>query len=412
MLTKEQLDVKMAIIEDLISRGFPKISHSFDIKINGYAGTGKTFLLANIRKELFARLPGLFSAAFCTYTGKASSVILSKLEENQALFPEDYVGTIHGLIYKVIRAWDKDLNRFVIKGFRRRSIEEFYHNIIFVDEASMVSQTIWDDLHYFGVPIIAVGDHGQLPPIGDDHNPMQNSNYTLTEIHRQALNSPILKLADFARKYGYIPRNKTFGDGVFKIGWGNEDCKTLVEKADHEDDMIMLCGFNHSRINLNKMAREKLGYKFAEPYIGERVICLQNNRDIGIMNGQLSTVVFTMPGDMGCLKLTIDPDGFEDLIECYATMHGFNNRFINTLDYLYTKDGRRQKRTARDHKFEQLDFFDFGYAISVHKSQGSEWRRVILFEQFCKAWSDTWNRWLYTAITRAREKLFIVSDFY
>jgi ATP-dependent exoDNAse (exonuclease V) alpha subunit len=68
---------------------------------------------------------------------------------------------------------------------------------------------------------------------------------------------------------------------------------------------------------------------------------------------------------------------------------------------------------ASDKGFPTIGFFDYGYCMSVHKSQGSEWQKVIVFEQRTKRWDDNYYaKWLYTAITRAKEKLFIIGDYW
>ena len=79
----------------------------------------------------------------------------------------------------------------------------------------------------------------------------------------------------------------------------------------------------------------------------------------------------------------------------------------------YGKENPNQKEFAKDKGFLAVDHFDYGYASSVHKAQGSEWERVVVFEQRTKHWDDNmYARWLYTAITRSMQKLFVISDYW
>ena len=128
------------------------------------------------------------------------------------------------------------------------------------------------------------------------------------------------------------------------------------------------------------------------------------------MNGQIGTMLWLMPEEEGLYRLTIDVDDEYDPYEVMANMITFDQVSYTTFNEDHeTKDKRKY---ARDKGYE-LDYFDYGYCISVHKSQGSEWNKVILFEQRTNRWNDDYyKRWLYTGITRAREKLMVVSDFW
>lgn len=373
--------------------------------IGGYAGTGKTTLICELRKQLHKSLR--MSVAFLTFTGKASSVLKSKLIINNSLYPDDYIGTIHGLIYKPETRWDRKLKTFVITGWKLRTRDEIYTDLFIIDEASMVSKTIWKDLIKFQKPIIAVGDHGQLPPIGDDFNLMMEPDFKLTEIHRQALNSPIIKLSKFVREEGYIP-SQIFSPEVFKLPWNSPHCQKIWNGIDFkEEDIIILCGFNTTRANLNYRIREKFNFKQKVPYPGEKIVCLKNNHHADIMNGQLGIVMWVMPEIDGLYRITVEVDG-----EIYELLVA--EKCFGEVQYtMYDKPGRKNNLEiyASAQGYRNVSFFDYGYVISVHKSQGAEWNRVILFEQRTKHWDDTYYaKWLYTGITRAREKLMIIEN--
>jgi exodeoxyribonuclease-5 len=375
--------------------------------VGGYAGTGKTTLICELRKQLYKSLKK--TVAFLTFTGKASSVLKSKLIINNSLYVDDYIGTIHGLIYKPETRWDKKLKTFVITGWKLKEVDEIYVDLFIIDEASMVSKSIWEDLMRFGKPIIAVGDHGQLPPIGDNFNLMMEPDFKLTEIHRQALNSPIIKLSKFVREQGYIP-DKIFSPEVFKVDWNTPQCKKIWDGVDFRDEgLVILCGFNTTRANVNDMIREKLGLQSKVPYPTEKIVCLKNNHRVDVMNGQIGTVIWLMPETDGLYRITVDVAG-----EMYELL--VVEKCFGEVQYtMYDKPGRRNNlekyANYKGYHNVSYSYFDYGYVISVHKSQGAEWDRVILFEQRTKHWDDEYYaRWLYTAITRAREKLMIINN--
>ena len=383
-------------------------SYLFSTRIGGYAGTGKTFLLSYIRKELHRLYPRL-GVAFVAFTGKAASVLENKLINNDARFDEDYVGTIHGMIYRPETVWDPKTKTQIIKRWVKREKDEIWHQIIFIDEASMVSRKIWGDLLSYSKPIVAVGDHGQLPPVGDTFNLIVDPDHELTEIHRQALGSPIIGLSKFIRENGYIPFNKFFSKEVFKLSWKLDQCKNIWDKIKIQDDLMILCAFNKTRNNLNRIIRNRLGFTHRVPYPGERVICLKNNHWSGVMNGQLGTVLWVMPEEYNLYRMTVHIDGFDNPQECMVS-----NSCFGVDDYnAYGKENPNQKEFAKDKGFLAVDHFDYGYASSVHKAQGSEWERVVVFEQRTKHWDDNmYARWLYTAITRSMQKLFVISDYW
>ena len=376
--------------------------------VGGYAGTGKTTLIGELRRELL-RLKPRSTVAFVTFTGKASSVLKNKLEMSDALYEVDYCGTIHGLIYAPITIWDKQLQTHIVVNWSLKEEDSLeYYDVIIIDEASMVSQEIWSDLVSFGKPIIAFGDHGQLPPINDNgFNLMKNPNFTLTEIHRQSLDSPIIKLSKIVREEGHIP----FGfqsNEVFKLSWNDPICKNIWEKKVNfeENELVVLCGFNTTRANLNDMIREKLGYREPSPYPNEKIVCLSNNHNIKIMNGQIGKVLWLMADDHS-YRITVEIDN--GVYECFVSKKCFGEVAYTMYDK--SKKSKSLYEYAIEQGFSRVDFFDYGYVISVHKSQGSEWDKVILFEQRTQRWDDEYYaKWLYTAITRSRQKLFVISN--
>lgn len=154
-----------------------------------------------------------------------------------------------------------------------------------------------------------------------------------------------------------------------------------------------------------------MGYSKVEPYPGERIVCLKNNKDLGIMNGQTGTVYFLMPEKYkNTYRLTFQLDGSEDFIEAFT-----DGKTFDQVTYTIYTDKDRMKKMhgyAIRNNLGGINHFDYGYCISVHKSQGSEWDKIVLFEQRNRYQDDKqYARWLYTAITRAKTKLLIISDF-
>lgn len=359
------------------------------ITLGGYAGTGKTTLIGVLRQKI-AKQNKKLRVAFCAYTGKASRVLRNKLIEAKALFPSDSVGTIHSLIYSPI----EDEKTKEIIGWKKK--EKIEADLIIVDEASMVDIYIWQDLLSYGIPIIAVGDHGQLPPIRENFNLMQKPDLKLEEIHRQARENPIIKLSIMARQDGQIPV-ANFGRNIKKLSYEEPQSQETVAELlrSYNENTLILCGYNKTRIKINSFIRNSLGFENPLPQTRDRVICLRNNRGKGVFNGMLGTIFDIKSKDLEFYRAQIVMDGEDDIYQGLI----FKSQFGAPEPINFTKERFR----LRNH-----DIFDFGYALTVHKAQGSQAKRVVLFEErFSKMNDDEWRRWLYTAVTRAEEELFI-----
>lgn len=419
-LTKGQKKAKNEIINKLINGGYSHrhkrfLYRNFLLTISGFAGTGKTTLITELRKEIYEQFPHL-NIAFVSFTGKASNVLYTKLKNKLGqLFKDDYIGTIHGLIYKPETIYDKELKTFVIKEWIKKDEHEFYHDIIIIDEASMVNQEIFEDLLTFSKTIISVGDSYQLPPVGDKFNLLQSPDLFLDEIKRQVEGSEIIDLSIRVRNEGWIPETGFFSNKVFRLDWNSELCQKIWnEKLVFDNNLIVLCGFNATRCELNKVIRQKKNITSDLPLPGEQVICLKNNHETKLMNGQIGTIQWMMPEKNKLYKLTLDV-GQENPVESIASTLCFNQVTYTMFDE--EKKLRKQLWALRKSLGKKLssgiDYFDYGYVISVHKSQGSEWEKVVLIEQNTPYWDqEYYARWLYTGITRSYDKLFIISNYY
>lgn len=358
------------------------------VTLGGYAGTGKTTLIAVFKGELL-KLDKNIRIAFCSYTGKAAQNLKNKLKEAGALSVKDSVSTIHGLIYNPREDADGR-----ISGWDRK--DELERSLIIVDEASMVDGAIWADLLSYNIRIVAVGDHGQLPPISGKFNLMQAPQLMLTQIHRQARGNPIITVSEHARATGLVPPMK-YGPGVVK--YLKDDCDAQERSGEllecYSPETLILCGYNTTRNRLNQFIRASRGFETPAPSSGDRVICLRNNHKKAIYNGMLGTLISLTPAQKDWYQAEIQLDDrerpYDGLI--YAPQFGAKTGINFTADRKLAMTG---------------DLFDFGYALTVHKAQGSQARRVVMFEErFPKMDDEMWRRWLYTGVTRAEEELYL-----
>jgi len=361
------------------------------ITLGGYAGTGKTSLmgyLSNIVREKDKKT----KIAFCSYTGKASRVLQRKLKDTDSIYKYDYIGTIHRLIYRPIID-----DRGEIIGWEKLPTDDFQYDFIIIDEASMVTQDIWRDLLSYGKPLLAVGDHGQLPPVEGKFNLMEKPTLRLEEIYRQEANNPIIMLSEVARKYGTI-NVEQFSKNVRKLDKRDPETGEFLENMfeGYDKDTMVLTGYNKSRIRLNKGIRQLLGFESEFPTSNDRVICLKNNHLEDIYNGMMGTLVSISEDSVGNLKFFDVDIEFDD--EEYPFLGKASIEQFNSDTTLFNPP-------------EGINLFDFGYALTVHKAQGSQAKRVVVFEERFKSMNDEmWRRWLYTAVTRASDELYIVGE--
>ena len=347
------------------------------LTLGGYAGTGKTTLI----REMI-RLVGESRVAVCAYTGKAAHVLRSKGIAKAK--------TIHATIYtpekrckrcqRVVEGeWCKFMPDCIGAGTMTTwpLVPLLDADLVIVDEASMVSAEIHADLLSFGVPLLYVGDHGQLEPIGNNPRLMVEPTVRLETIHRQAAGSPILQFAHHVRTHG-VPQT-TGAEARVEMTW-------RVPHDAHTYDMV-LCGKNSTRVAINRMVRRALGFEGALPQAGERVVCLRNNKEHAIFNGMLATVLDVRADD------SVDHPEL-DIVDD-------DNRVVRGIRFVPEQFGDPDKL---DKSSSRKALFDWGYALTVHKSQGSEWARVLVIEQFPHPDTSP-ARWRYTAATRAAKEL-------
>lgn len=338
-------------------------------RLFGYAGTGKTTLARHIAEGIDGEV------AFAAFTGKAAHVLRQK--------GCDGAGTIHSLIYRPSTPDEDDGEMEPMFTIRRDAPASDAHLII-IDECSMVDEELGRDLLSFGVPVLVLGDPAQLPPVkGGGYFTDAEPDIMLTEVHRQAADNPIIQMSMDIRE-GRLPEHGHYGDS--RVIGRNDIDSEMILAADQ-----VLVGRNVTRNRYNQRIRTLLDFDGHEPWVGERLVCLRNNKKKGLLNGGLWTVKARQGKKRGMLRLDLTPED------------GGRTARASVLPEFFTGDAGNlpwQKRRNSDE-------FDFGYALTVHKAQGSQWDNLVLFDESF-AFRDTRDQWLYTAVTRAAEKITIV----
>lgn len=368
--------------------------------ISGYAGTGKSTLV----KFIVAALPNINpdeDVIYTSFTGKATQVLQKKGNKN--------VSTLHKLLFESIPKPDGT--------FFRKPVEFIPYKIVIVDECSMVPKELLQRLIKYNVHIICLGDPGQLPPINknEDNHLLDNPHIFLDEIMRQEAESEIINLTMDIR--AGKPLTHYQGKEVQVL---NKDELTtgMLLWADQ-----IICAKNETRIALNNQMRDLLG-RSGGPQDGDKVICLKNNWDIysvndnplvngtiGYLKNSFSTYI-NLPrqitSDGQPKKLDILTANFiSDTEEDYGILNMDKQLITTGVPGL---DWKTSYKMGRNWRFQDKipDQFTYGYAITCHKSQGSEWDNVLVIEEGFPFEKEEHKQWLYTAATRAAKKLVII----
>ena len=374
MLFSPQQDEALKAVSRWLKEGRSPVFRLF-----GYAGTGKTTLAKHFAENVDGEV------LFAAFTGKAAQVLRSRGATNAR--------TIHSLIYRPRgeeTVEDEETGKTSIAPMFsiNRQSPLAKAALIIIDECSMVDEQLGKDLMSFGTPFLVLGDPGQLPPVsGGGFFTEQEPDYLLSEIHRQAKDNPIIHLAMDVREGREIMR----GDyGSAQVISKSEVTQSLVLDADQ-----VLVGTNRTRRRYNQRLRELKGFTADYPQSGDKLVCLRNDPAKGLLNGSLWQVMSSSretvkPG----INLMIRPED-DDMDRGAAKIKLLKAAFEDVEAEIPWSTRKR------------YDEFDFGYALTVHKAQGSQWNNVVLFDE-SYAFRDSRERWLYTAITRAAETLTIV----
>lgn len=360
-----------AVREWLSTRSGPQVFRLF-----GFAGSGKTTLAKEMAKAVNGKV--LFGA----FTGKAALVLRQKGCANAS--------TIHSMIYK---PFEDPLT----------GITEFKLNpdgpvagaaLVIIDEVSMVGEELARDLLSYGTKVLVLGDPAQLPPVkGEGFFINARPDVMLTEVHRQAAENPIIRMSMDVRE-GRGLQLGTYGESrVMTRSCIDKDAmRELVLGSDQ-----LLCGLNKTRQVFNARVRELRGLAGPDhaylPVVGDRLVCLKNDRDKGLLNGGLWEVL-TRQWRGSDVRLRVKSLDDEAIAPAEVDVPAqFFDGTEKTLDWK---------------KLRSADQFTYGYALTCHKAQGSAWPHPVVFDE-SRVFREDAAKWLYTAITRAADRVTVVA---
>lgn len=357
--TQQQDQALLAVSKWLKDKSGPQVFRLF-----GWAGTGKSTLARHLAGDLK-------SVRYAAFTGKAAAVMRKRGCKG--------AGTIHSLIYTMIS--DKDGEpKFALDPESPAADAD----LIVIDEVSMVDELLARDLLSFDTKVLVLGDPFQLPPVqGAGFFTEQEPDILLTEIHRQAADNPIVRLSLDIREGG-------------TIDYGTYGASQVIRRADVDQQEVqaadqVLVGRNKTRVGYNDRLRELKGLPHGFPEVGEKLVCLRNNPTKRLLNGQIWLVADVKRRNKGKISMDLVPEEGGRPVEV-VTHKAFFTGEEETLSWPERRG---------------LDEFTFGYCLTVHKSQGSQWDSVYLFDESFVFREDR-ARWLYTGLTRAAEQITVV----
>jgi len=408
----------------------------------GYAGTGKTTLAENIVRYSMSK--GM-KVRVIAPTNKAAMILSEKLRESGVNLNPDSISTIHKTIYGTPASYYKDrLNWELSSG------HVINDTVFIIDESSMINKTTMNDLleltKFHHNVLIFMGDSYQLQPVGQDAglfhgnvSQIGSNKSELKEVKRQALDSNVLKIATLVRGDAkpYIPSESIEN---FKV------CETKKEFLDNykeslknNEDVIMIVATNKERMLMNSFAREvRFGDNKTILNSKESLISLANSEHL--KNGEVFTIEnFNIQEDInieeisskiylgsakipksgscsgGSCPLVFIPD-FEKpafphqflIDELKKEMWKGNGKSI-LLEKLKSNNMIENSDAGKIKINKDTVIATYGYAVTAHKSQGSQWKKVFIYQNFM---SDTWDntRWYYTAITRSTKDVIVLNS--
>ncbi len=344
-------------------------------RLFGFAGTGKTTLA----KEMASSVRG--TVLYGAFTGKASLVLRKKGCTGAS--------TIHSMIYKAEE--DSVTGKTTFRLNPESPVSKA--KLVIIDEVSMVDEVLALDLLSYDTRILVLGDPAQLPPVkGEGYFINGQPDTMLTEVHRQAADNPIIRMSMDVRE-GRGVQLGTYGDSqvIRRDSITKDAMRELVIGADQ-----LLCGMNKTRQTFNARIRDIEGCAGAfaahHPINGERLVCLKNNREKGLLNGGLWEVIDSVYAG-GLMHMVVKSLDEPHLAPVEVEVpHEFFCGDEKNLDW-------------RDLK--RVDQFTYGRALTVHKAQGSQWDNLLLFDESSVFRLDA-RKHLYTGITRAAERVTVV----
>ncbi len=325
--------------------------------LDGAAGTGKS-TFASYVEDKFGQVH------FCAYTGKAANVLRQKGVCS--------VSTIHEAIYDYLEDDEKDRPQFEAKEHSHVR----FADLVIVDEYSMLPEDIVNDIEKEAKKILYLGDSFQLPPV-KGICPLK-PDFQLTDVHRQALESPILRAATRVREGKELLFENSPG-----FVYGERDA---FKPEDYYNAEQIIVGYNKTRKEWNDRFRTRLGFSRSPfPVKGDKVIFTRNNRRDFVFNGMIGYIRADSKKKSG--------QQIDVYFEKKKKVKVWTGDFLNTA-------GKPSNL--------RLNRMEYAYAITAHKSQGSEFKDVLIYNQPIGKNDVERRRWLYTAITRGKEKVLLV----
>lgn len=352
--------------------------------IAGFAGTGKTTLVQHIISALNIHES---QVVYIAYTGKAALVLKNKGCFNAM--------TAHKLLYN---AKEKPDGTF---EFTPKTYLENNYKIIVLDECSMLPKDMWEQLLKHNTYVLALGDCGQLPPIDGNSEILNSPHAMLDEVVRQASESPIIRLSMDIRNGKWIEYGGPKECRVFPIDKVSD--KLLIGASQ------VICGKNATRHCLNEQLRKiKWGEEYGlAPKNGDKVICLKNQwNKVGtngdpLVNGMIGIVDHISLVDDSLYNPNMIANFISDNDGEYEQLHMDYKIFTDKEPTVNANNWKKYPKPLRAYEF------DYAYAITVHKSQGSEFERVVIYDEWLGD-REYHRKWLYTAVTRASKMLVVV----
>ena len=386
----EEISVNTISLDEHQLKAFEMIKSSKISIITGFAGTGKSSTVRTISEKL--ALEG-WEISRVAPTGKASKVIGGN--------------TIHSWLLPILEITGAKVK---IVGFKKDSMDE--NECLIIDEASMIDTELWEEIkrvwngskYITKKKIIFVGDQGQLKPVGEGEPFLDNIErgiFPLTElktIHRIKDNNEIIDFVSEIRATGRMDINKKYENISFI---SKDEAFNIVSKNASTQMLTPLRNYASGSLNINKnikalvettgkpifktlvYSNESGGWvDHTEVHPSDKVIIVKNLWEWDVTNGTTAILVGKEKAKLynHVKKTTISRD-------CY--------KFLNTVsgEYFYLPSNKTTRRNI-----------ELAYAITIHKSQGSEYNDVIIYLDGRKIE----KRMLYTAVTRARKTLKFV----
>jgi exodeoxyribonuclease-5 len=368
--------------------------------IAGYAGTGKSTLVNFIVQALSGLGVDVENkVGYTAFTGKACQVLQKKGCKN--------VKTLHKLLY--------DFRPKASGGFIRIPKPVIDYDVIIVDEISMAPKTLIDMLFSHPVFVICLGDSFQLPPVNknDDNHLLDHPHIFLNEIMRQEADNDIIQLS-FEIREGK-PIGKYLGSDTVKIIPKDNLSLGMLQWADQ-----VLVATNNTRLSINKTMREALGFG-PDPQDGDKVICVRNYWDIEdndgnpLINGAVGYIHNPCKSFVQYPFFLYNGGPIDITNATFITDSDMDYGNLD-LDYHMLKTGEKcldwktAYKISKNKQFANtipLEFL-YGYAITCHKAQGSQWEKVLVMEEKFPFDKTEHARWLYTAVTRAEDKVILI----